>query len=127
MTDTLRIDKWLWASRFYKTRSLASDAVNGGHVHLNGQRSKSSKSVRVGDELKIRKAGHTFIVTVTNLSERRGSASEASKLYEEHEDSIQARELHQSQRRMDALANPRPTSRPDKRQRRQLKNWQLKQ
>ncbi len=126
MANTVRFDKWLWAARFYKTRSLASDAVNGGHVHLNGQRAKSSKPVRVGDVLKIRKVDLMFVITITDLAERRGSASEAGKLYEEHAESIQAREQYRSQCRMGAMVNPRPTSRPDKRQRRQLKNWQSK-
>lgn len=124
MTDSLRIDKWLWTARFYKTRALASEAVNGGHVHLNGQRTRAARTVKAGDVLKISKAGLMYTITVQGLSDRRGPASEARKLYVEHEQSIQARELFQAQRKINALANPRPARRPDKRQRRQLKKWQ---
>ena len=126
MPASVRIDKWLWAARFYKTRTLAGDAVNGGHVHANGQRSKASRVVHVNDVLKIKKAGHTYIIKIDAISGRRGSAKDAQMLYTETEESIQARELNQLRRKMDALANPRPSHRPDKRQRRQLKNWQNK-
>ena len=123
-TSDVRIDKWLWAARFFKTRQLATEAVNGGHVHLNGQRCKPAKTLHVNDELLIRKASVKFTVTVQALSEKRGSAQEAQKLYVEHAQSIEQRELDKLQRRMHKMANPHPTKRPDKRQRRQLKAWQ---
>jgi ribosome-associated heat shock protein Hsp15 len=120
----VRIDKWLWAARFFKTRQLATEAVNGGHVHLNGQRCKAAKTLRVNDELLIRKDSVKFIVKVLALSEKRGSAQVAQKLYEEHAQSIEQRELEKLQRRLHKMANPHPSKRPDKRQRRQLKAWQ---
>ena len=122
----LRVDKWLWAARFYKTRSMASDAVNGGHVHVNDQRCKSSKSIQVGDEIRITKGSTQFTIIVDQLSAKRGSAIQASELYTEKDESIEKRELMRLQRKANMLANPHPTRRPDKRQRRQLKAWQDK-
>lgn len=127
MTSGVRIDKWLWAARFYKTRTLAADAVNGGHVHINGQRSKASRCVQAKDVLKITRAGHTYIIEIDAISDRRGTASEAQQLYTETAASLQARELDRMQRKLNAMASPRPSRRPDKRQRRQLKNWRNKQ
>jgi ribosome-associated heat shock protein Hsp15 len=126
MSFGVRVDKWLWAARFYKTRTLAAEAVNGGHVHINGQRSKASRGVQVNDVLKITKAGHIYTINIDAIAERRGSASEARLLYTESEASLQARELDRMQRKLNAMANPRPSRRPDKRQRRQLKNWRNK-
>jgi ribosome-associated heat shock protein Hsp15 len=126
MSSGVRIDKWLWAARFYKTRTLAAEAVNGGHVHVNGQRSKASRLVQIRDVLKITKAGHIYTIEIDAISNRRGSASEAQRLYTETQASLQARELDRMQRKLHALANPQPSRRPDKRQRRQLKNWRNK-
>jgi len=122
----IRLDKWLWAARFYKTRSLASTAVNGGHVHVNNQRCKASKTVQIDDEIRIKKSGIQFTVLVKNLSDKRGSATQASELYIETEESIEQRELSSVQRKLNAMANPHPTRKPDKRQRRQLRAWQDK-
>lgn len=122
----VRLDKWLWAARFYKTRSMASDAVNGGHVHINGQRCKSSKTVQVGDEIKITKKSVNITIMVEGLSVKRGPASQAQSLYKETEQSIRQREMTKLQRQAHNLANPHPSRRPDKRQRRQLKAWQGK-
>lgn len=124
--DTVRLDKWLWAARFYKTRALATEAVNGGHVHVNGQRCKSSKVVQIGNEIHITKGGFSFTVIVDGLLGKRGSATLAGELYTETAASIEARELQRTQRKLNAMANPHPTRRPDKRQRRQLKTWQGK-
>ena len=126
MSSGVRIDKWLWAARFYKTRTLAADAVNGGHVHVNGQRCKASRLVQIGVVLKITKAGHIYTIEIDTISDRRGPAREAQRLYTETEASLQARVLDGMQRKLNAMANPRPSSRPDKRQRRQLKNWRNK-
>jgi len=120
----VRIDRWLWAARFFKTRQLATEAVNGGHVHVNGQRCKPAKLLHVNDQLLIRKDAVRFVVTVLALSQRRGSAQEAQQLYAEHVQSIEQRELEKLQRRLHRMANPHPVKRPDKRQRRQLKAWQ---
>jgi len=120
---TVRIDKWLWAARFYKTRSLASDAVNGGHVRVNDSRCKSSRSVQLEDKVRINKDSMQFIVVVKQLIEKRGSAPQAQQMYEETQQSIEQRELQHTQRKLNVMANPHPQGRPDKRQRRQLKKW----
>jgi ribosome-associated heat shock protein Hsp15 len=119
----VRIDKWLWAARFFKNRSLAADAVTGGHVHINGERAKPSHPLKIGDVLKITKAGSTFVITVKALSERRGSAAVAQSLYEEDAESVARREQQRTLFKLNALASPRPVKRPDKRERRQLKAW----
>lgn len=119
-SERLRIDKWLWAARFYKTRALASAAVAGGHVHVNGQRVKPARTVGANDVLEIRKAGETFTITVRTVSDRRGPASAAQQLYDEHDDSRRARELHAEQRKLDRLAAPVPGRRPDRRGRREV-------
>ena len=120
----VRIDKWLWAARFYKTRQLATEAVNGGHVHVNGQRCKPSRLVQINDQMVIRKDTSKFEINVIGLSDKRGSASQAQLLYTELAQSIEQRELEKLQRRALKMANPHPARRPDKRQRRQLKAWQ---
>jgi len=119
----VRIDKWLWAARFFKTRSSASKAVAGGQVHLNGGRSKPSKPVRVGDVLEIHRNEIEFIVTVLALSGKRGPAVEAQKLYEESEESILARERSREQRRLEAAQKTGPRGRPSKRDRRLIRNF----
>ena len=81
--DAVRLDKWLWAARFYKTRSLATDAINGGKVHLNGQRSKPSKEINIGTELKINKSGYAWDITVLIVTGQRRSAKDAALLYQE--------------------------------------------
>ena len=116
----VRVDKWLWAARFYKTRALAAEAVSGGHVHVNRQRVKPSRPVHVDDELEIRKGQQTFVVTVSALADRRGPASQAQQLYEEHADSVMAREEAAAQRKLLRAATPAPGRRPDKRARRRL-------
>ena len=118
--EPVRLDKWLWAARFYKTRVLAVEAVNGGHVHVNGQRVKPSRDVHIGDELKISKTPYVFMISVLALSGKRGSATIAQTLYEEHADSSQQRELFHEQQKLLAAANPQPTRRPDKRERRKI-------
>jgi len=114
----VRIDKWLWAARFFKTRGLATDMVNGGHVQLNGGKVKPSKTVACGDELAIHCEQERFVVTVTGLAEKRGSASVARTLYEEHAASIEAREEERQKRKL--LAATAPKKRPDKKARRQI-------
>jgi len=122
----IRLDKWLWAARFYKTRSLASDAVNGGHVHINSHRCKASKTVQIDDEVRIKKSGVQFTVLIKALSDKRGAAPQAALLYSETQESLKNRELTSMQRKANVMANPHPTRKPDKRQRRQLKAWQDK-
>jgi ribosome-associated heat shock protein Hsp15 len=119
--ERVRIDKWLWAARFYKSRSLAADAVSGGLARLNGARVKPSKEVGAGDELELTIGQTRRVVVVRGVSARRGPAKEAVQLYEETPDSIAARELAAEQRR---LQSPPPGAnlgmRPTKRDRRRL-------
>ena len=96
----VRIDKWLWAARFFKTRSLAVDAIGGGKILVNGERSKPAKLVQVGDQLSIRLGPYEHIVVVRGLSERRGPASVAALLYEETAPSLAARQKLAEQLRM---------------------------
>ncbi len=117
----VRIDKWLWAARFYKTRSLAAQAVAGGKVHLNGARVKPARALEIGDRLQIRKGEYQLDVEVRALSSRRGPAAVARALYEETPESVAAREALREQRRLEAAAAPRAGHRPDKKGRRQLR------
>jgi len=116
----MRVDKWLWAARFFKTRSLASAAVDGGHVEVNGERAKRAKPIRVGDELRIRLNQSTHVVRVRRLSERRGPAPEAQQLYEETEESRRERERLAEQRRLAPPPAYEEGGRPTKRDRRDL-------
>ncbi|MEX2178570.1 MAG: RNA-binding S4 domain-containing protein [Gemmatimonadaceae bacterium] len=116
----MRLDKWLWAARFYKTRSLATTAVDGGHVDVNGDRAKPARHVREGDELRIRHNQTTFIVHVRALAERRGPASEARGLYEETEASRAERERLAEQRRLAPAPAYEEGGRPSKRDRRDM-------
>jgi ribosome-associated heat shock protein Hsp15 len=118
--DRLRLDKWLWAARFFKTRVLAAEAVGGGKVHVNGQRAKPAHALRIGEVLNIRKGPYEFVVIVKMLSAQRGPAPAAAKLYEETAEGRAARERFIEQRRLVNLAAPRPVRRPDKKQRRQI-------
>lgn len=118
----LRADKWLWAARFFKTRSLAKDAIESGRVHMDGQKIKVSRELQVGDTLTIRQGSATRLeqktVVVVALSDKRGSASVAQLLYQETQESLAHREAAAEQRKLDNLA--RPEGRPDKKQRRAL-------
>lgn len=119
----MRIDKWLWAARFFKTRSLASQAVEGGRVRINDQRVKPAKDVRVGDEVTVHIGELEWIVTVRGLSMQRRSAPEAQQLYEEREDSKARRAEAVAQRkdRLDPIRIER--GRPTKRDRRMIKRF----
>lgn len=114
-----RLDKWLWAARFYKNRGLAVEAVNGGHVHINGVRSKPARPINVGDELRITKGILTFVINIMELSDKRGSAQQAQTLYEESIESIKRRQ-QQSELRKQAAIGLAPKKRPDKKARRQI-------
>lgn len=118
-TVAVRVDKWLWATRFFKTRQMATDAVTGGHVQLNGDRVKPGRKIAIGDQLKVTKAGMTWLLTVEGLVEKRVSAKLAQTLYVESAESMAARNEYQEQRRMNVVT-PAPRTKPDKRQRRQL-------
>ncbi len=120
MEKPVRIDKWLWAARFFKTRVLASEAVSGGKVHLNHQRIKPGRSLHIGDHLQIQREGFQWNVDVLALSERRGPAKDAEKLYGESEASIQKRAELREQQKLAAQAMPRTAGRPTKQQRRHI-------
>ncbi len=118
----VRADKWLWAARFFRTRSLAKQAIESGKVQMNGQKIKTSKELSMGDTLSIRQGHATLmeqkIITITALSENRGSATLASTLYQETAESQETRAFFAEQRKLRNLA--RPDSKPDKKQRRDL-------
>lgn len=119
-SEAVRVDKWLWAARFYKTRGLAVEAVKGGHVELGGVRVKPSKEVRVGDRLEIVIGQTRRTVDVRELSDKRGPASVAARLYEETPESRAERERAAELRRLEPRAEPSPYGggRPTKRDRR---------
>lgn len=116
----VRIDKWLWAARFFKTRSLATDAVSGGKVRLNEQPTKPSREVKIGDRLDVFNGDTRWLIIVRTLSEKRGPASEARLLYEETANSIAAREAEQSRRKLEHEPAADIHGRPTKRDRRQI-------
>ena len=119
--DRVRIDKWLWAARFFKTRSLAADAVTAGKVELNGERTKPAKLVQIGDEVTVRLGPYLHVVAVRGLSERRGPATVAATLYEETAASLAARTKLAEQLRMAPAAFVyEEKGRPTKRDRREI-------
>jgi ribosome-associated heat shock protein Hsp15 len=116
--DNVRLDLWLWAARFFKTRSLAKQAIESGKVEVAGQVAKPSRALRAGESLQVRRGVELFEIEVLALSEQRGSASIAQTLYRESETSIARREAEREKRRMEANGYRAPTSKPDKRARR---------
>ena len=123
----IRLDKWLWAARFFKTRSLAKAAIDGGKVHLAGQRVKVSKEITIGDTLQIRQGFDEKVVLVRELSDQRRGAPEAQLLYEETADSRAKRDEQAAARKAAGGMIDRPAQRPNKQQRRQIhrfKNFQ---
>ncbi len=124
MSDGIRLDKWLWAARFYKTRSMAGTAIGGGKVQLNSQRAKRAKSVHPGDELRIRKGVYEYTIVVKALSEHRGPAADARALYEETQESIHRRESAAIQLRSISETTFRTKGRPTKKERRDIERFQ---
>ena len=123
-TEKVRLDKWLWAARFFKTRSLATDEIGKGRVHVNGQSAKPSREVRVGDRIELRQALVTRTVLVKGVSEQRGPAPVAQLLFEETIESIELRTKLALERRANAEpAQAIEQGRPTKRDRRQLADW----
>jgi ribosome-associated heat shock protein Hsp15 len=116
----IRIDKWLWAARFFKTRSLASEAVAGGRVHVEGQRVKPARDVRLGESIQVTMGETTLTVVVRALSDRRGPASQAVLLYEETRESRERRERERDLRRMAPPPGADLRGRPSKRDRRRI-------
>lgn len=119
----VRLDRWLWAARFFKTRSLAAQATAGGKVHLNGERVKRAKMVQLGDEVRIRKGTDEFVVIVQALSERRGPPADAARLYAETPESQATRERLAAQRRSEPSFEFKGKGRPTKKERRRLDQW----
>ena len=118
-----RLDKWLWAARFYKTRSLAVQAIEAGHVRADGARVKPAHDVRVGERIGVRKSELAWEIDVTALSDRRGSAAQAALLYRETAESVKARAQALQQRKAALGAEPRWSGRPTKRERRKLEDF----
>ena len=116
----VRLDKWLFAARLYKTRSLATVAVNGGKVHVNGARVKPSRDVRIGDSIALTRGEDPMVLVVRGLSDKRGRAADAQALYEETPGSVETRAARSALRKSRTLANPAPEKRPDKRSRRNI-------
>ena len=124
MSDSkVRLDKWLWAARFYKTRSIATDMINGGKVHFNGQRCKASKAVELGAIVKLRQGYDEKTVVIEKISDKRQNFTIAQTLYRETDESIAHREAESLARQSSAAMSPRPESKPDKKQRRTLINF----
>jgi len=118
-----RLDKWLWAARFYKTRAIAKQMIDGGKVFYNGQRSKSGKSVSIGDTIKIRQGFDEREVIISALADKRRDATFAQSLYQETQKSIQTREKNTLARQQGILLSPASDTKPDKKQRRQLRQF----
>jgi ribosome-associated heat shock protein Hsp15 len=121
--EAIRLDKWLWAARFFKTRSMASQAIKGGKVHLNGNRVKAARDVLEGDRLHITIGFMEFNITVLALAKFRRPAKEARLLYVESDESIKAREEQRDLRRMANAGYAGPAKKPSKRDRRKIKSF----
>lgn len=119
-TAAVRLDKWLWAARLFKTRGLAAEAIKGGKVEVNGTRAKPARTVRIGDRLHVRRGPDLFEVDVAALSQQRGPAAQAALLYQETAPSRARREELAALRKAEALSRPKFPGRPTKRDRREI-------
>lgn len=126
--NKIRLDKWLWAARFYKTRSLAKEMIDGGKVHYEGQRVKPSKEVAIGATIRLRQGFDERTVIVTGLADKRGNATQAATLYRETDDSIAAREQAAANRKvLGPSFGPSHQQRPNKKQRRDIIQFRQQQ
>lgn len=122
-TEQVRLDKWLWAARFYKTRAIAKQMIDGGKVFYNGQRTKSGKGVVIGDRIKVRQGFEEKEVQIIALADKRKDATFAFTLYSETTASIETREKNALARKQGILLSPASETKPDKKQRRQLRQF----
>lgn len=125
--ESMRLDKWLWAARIFKTRNVAADAVTGGKVHCNGERCKPAKLIKPGDRLRVRKGIYELELTVLGFSRQRLAAPAAQALYEESEQSRETRRQLKEQMQLENAFRQKPQHRPNKRERRQLVNLKTRQ
>ena len=121
--DSVRLDKWLWAARFYKTRALAVEAIDGGKVEVNDDKAKRAKAVRLGDRIRLRLGPYEWRLIVRGLSERRGPASEAQQLYEEDAEGKRLRERHAEQLKVANQTFGPDKGRPTKKDRRDIERF----
>ncbi len=119
----VRLDKWLWAARFFKTRALAAEAIDGGRIEVNGERAKRSKAIQAGDTVRVRRPPFEQVVLVTAVSENRGSATIAAGLYQETDASSKARDALAEQLRGMGPPAFRDKGRPSKKERRDIDRW----
>jgi len=122
-SNAVRLDKWLWAARFYRTRAIAKQMIEGGKIFYNGQRTKSGKAVSIGDTIKVRQGFEEKEILVTALAEKRQDAVFAQTLYQEYEASIEARARNALARQQGVLLSPASATKPDKKQRRKLREF----
>lgn len=125
-TEDVRLDKWLWAARFYKTRAITKQAIEGGKIHVNGHKGKSSKIAHIGDSIELRQGWDTKVIIVDRLSDKRRGAQETQLLYHETEESLLKRQQQAEQRKIANLGQQYPPRRPDKKQRRDIQRFKEK-
>jgi ribosome-associated heat shock protein Hsp15 len=121
--ETIRLDKWLWAARFFKSRKLATEAISGGKIHLNKTRVKPSRNIKIGDQLDISRDNYKYHIEVVGLNDKRRPAKEAQLLYQESEQSIRSREQEREIRKLSSASVHQSDSRPNKKERRQINKW----
>jgi ribosome-associated heat shock protein Hsp15 len=121
--EPVRIDKWLWAARFFKTRGLAAEAVGGGKVEVNGDRAKPSRIVRIGDTISIRRGHYEWTIVVKDVVRLRGPASQAQKLYEETDESVRKRDAAIAQLKLERSPGFNALGRPSKKDRRAMRQF----
>jgi ribosome-associated heat shock protein Hsp15 len=125
--DSIRLDRWLWAARFFKTRPLATEAVNGGKVHLNGHRVKPGRLVHIGDVLRIQRGPVLYEIVVKGINKQRRPASEMAQLYEETQSSMESRQQLMELHKMAAGARAAPAGKPGKHERKHIVRFKREQ